>query len=72
MTRERLLLSLTRQSMAARIPSFCQGPKPLGPTNAAQVSDSARPSQSLAAIDGPKVAKVEISAKWATRHPDSK
>ena len=28
--------------MAARISSFCQGPRPLGPTKTAQVSDSAK------------------------------
>jgi hypothetical protein len=33
-------LSRTRRSMAARISSFCQGAKTLGPTKTAQVSDS--------------------------------
>jgi hypothetical protein len=37
--RNRLQLFLTRRSIAARISSFCHGPKPLGPTNTAQVSD---------------------------------
>jgi hypothetical protein len=41
-TRKRLPLSWTRRSMAARISSFCQGPKPPGPTKTAQVSDSAK------------------------------